>query len=395
MKTNFLIALVMVTVFNLQAASFTFTVSNPTDKPLVNDPVVLKAEQIKKIPVAKLHSVAVFENKKQISSQADDLNKDGVIDEIVFLVDLKPGENKKITLKTICDKDRVQFPIEVYTDLIFKEKDGTHKFVEEMSSTKNDMYNQMHHHGVAFESALMAYRIYFDNKSTLDIYGKKKPGLEIAATGWYPTDEQLAAGFGDDILLVSGWVGVGTVKGFDGKKALHIDKFDKRTQKIVAKGNLRTVVESDVEGWQYEGKKINLTVRYTLYARHRDAICEIISSEDINQLCTGVQQIGGGELLKSNTLVGSWGTYFPQPDSVKYGKETTGLGVYMPEKYNGKNVLTGVDNLIVFSVKKNEPVVFNLTASWLKEENTPITNAEKYFAYLKEWSNSLIEVKIK
>ncbi len=395
MKTKIIISILLLSGMYLQAVCQNFKVTNPSAKALENVPVVIKASQLKKVQEEKLRDIAVFENGKQISSQADDLNKDGIIDEIVFLTNLEARETRKFTLKPINDKKRVQFPAEVYTDLIAKEADGSHKFVTEMSSTKNDMYNKMHHHGVAFESALMAYRIYFDNKSTIDIYGKKKQQLEIAATGWYPTDEQLAAGYGDDILLVSGWIGVGTVKGFDGKKALHIEKFDKRTQRIVATGNLRTIVESEVEGWQYEGKKINLSVRYTLYARHRDAICEITASDDINQIATGVQQIGGGELLKSDFLVGSWGKHYPQPDTVKYAKETAGLGVYLPEKYKGKQFSDGVNNLIVFPVKKGETVKFHLTAAWLKEENTQITTAEKFFAYLKEWNSSLEEIIIK
>jgi hypothetical protein len=395
MKTKLIIVLICFTTVYLQSANQVFSIKNPTDKTVENVPVVLKSSQIKKIAPTKLSSVAVFLDGKQISSQADDLNKDGIIDEVVFLIDLKSKESKKVTLKTISEKKRIKFPAEVYADLIVKEADGSHKFVTEMSSTKNDMYNKMHHHGVAFESTLMAYRIYFDNKSTIDIYGKKKPQLEIAATGWYPSDEQLSAGYGDDILLVSGWVGVGTVKGFDGKKMLHIEKFDKRTQRILTTGNLRTIVESEVEGWQYEGKKLNLTVRYTLYARHRDAICEITASDDINQLATGVQQIGGGELLKSDVLVGSWGTHYPQPDTVKYAKETAGLGVYVPEKYKGKQFTDGVNNLIVFPVKKGETVTFHFTAAWLKEENTTLTTKEKFFAYLKEWSSALVDVEVK
>lgn len=391
MKTKLtLLALVCIS-FALSATTLKLTVTNPNKVDLKDVPVVVKLDNYKKIPIKKRSQLAVLADGKQISSQLDDLNADGNPDELVFLVDLKANESRKLTVKTICQKKRVAFSSEVYADLIAKEKDGTRKFVKEASSTKNDMYNAMHHHGVAFESSMIAYRIYFDNKSTIDVYGKKKQQLEIAATGWYPTDEQLATGYGDDILLVSGWVGVGTVKGWDGKKATHIDKFDKRTQRIVATGNLRTVVESNVEGWQYEGKKINLSVRYILYARHRDAICEITASEDIKNLTTGVQQIGGGKLYSDNKLVGSWGTYFPQPDSVKYGKETAGLGVYIPQKYNGKQVTSGVDNLILMQYKKGEVIRFYLTAAWLKEENTPFTSEDKFFTYLKSWSENLQE----
>ena len=69
-------------------------------------------------------------------------------------------------------------------------------------------------------------------------------------------------------------------------------------------------------------KKIDMTVRYTLYARHRDVIAEVSASEDIDKLATGVQQIGGGACFQSNQLVGSWGSWYPQPDTVKYARET-------------------------------------------------------------------------
>jgi hypothetical protein len=258
------------------------------------------------------------------------------------------------------------------------------------------MYNQMHHHGVAFESSMMAYRIYFDNKSTIDVYGKKKQQLELATTSWYPTDAQAAAGYGDDIIRVFATVGVGTVKGWDGKKATHIDKFDKRTQRIISVGKLRAVVELEVEGWQYEGKKINTTTRYILYARHRDAICEFRASEDIENLATGVQTIAGGPTFTATKgLLGSWGTDFPVTDTIKYEKQTVGLGVSTPLKKVSKQLTEGANNLILMSYKKGEVLRFNLTAAAKKEEKNPYTSADSFFAYLKKWNQSLQPMIVK
>lgn len=393
MKLRILLLLMIFSNLFLSASTVRLKLHN-TRTVSVNDyPVVIKLADYQVFAPEERADLAVFVDGEQISSQLDDLNNDGVPDELVFLLNFKPGEKRKILLKTIKPQKRTSFPAEVYADLIVKDKDGTRRFVKEVSSTKNDMYNALHHHGVAFESALIAYRIYFDNKSTIDVYGKKKQQLEIATTGWYPTEKQLEQGFGDDILLVSGWVGVGTVKGWDGRKATHIDKFDKRTQRIVALGNLRAIVESEVKGWKYEGKSIDITVRYIIYARHRDAVCQIVASEDIDNLATGVQQIGGGELLKSSTLVGSWGCYFPQPDSVKFAKETAGLGVYVPEIYQSRQVQSGVDNLIVFPYKKAEVLQFYFTAAALKEEKSDLKTAESFFAYLKKWSDEIKCIK--
>ena len=380
----------------LSATSVNITVTNPNKEALKNAPVVVVLDKYKIITTKERADLAVLVNGKQISSQLDDLNKDGIADELVFLLDLKAGQTQSISLKTISANKRDSFPTEVYADLISKPKGGEAKFVQEMSSTKNDMYNQMHHHGVAFESALIGYRIYFDNKSTIDLYGKKKQQLELATTGWYPTDEQAAAGYGDDALRVFDLVGVGTVKGWDGKKATHIDKFNKRTQRIVATGKLRTVVESEVEGWQYEGKKINMTVRYILYARHRDAICEVRASENIENLVTGVQGIKAGPTMSDNKgLVGSWGTDYPVTDTVKYEMQTVGLGVFVPVSYVKKQVVQGLNHLILMPYKKGEILHFYLAAAALKEEKKTFTTSTQFFAYLKSWGAALKPIVVK
>ncbi|MDD4970976.1 MAG: DUF4861 domain-containing protein [Paludibacter sp.] len=396
MKTKFLIPALLLCSGIIGAESMNLKVSNPNKAGINNAPVVVSLDKYKTIPTNKRAELAVFVEGKQISSQLDDLNKDGVPDELVFLLDLKANQTLPVIIKTIPASQRKNFPAEVYADMISKTKDGKQEFVREISSTKNDMYNKMHHHGVAFESALIAYRIYFDIKSTIDVYAKKKQQLELATTEWYPTDEQAAAGYGDDVLRVFNTVGVGSVKGWDGTKATHIDKFDKRTQRIVASGNLRTVVESEVEGWQYEGKKINMTVRYILYARHRDAIAEVRASEDIANLATGVQTIAGGPTMTGQKgLVGSWGTDYPVTDTIKYEKQTCGLGVYVPKVIARQQVTEGLNNLILMSYHKGDILRFYFTAAALKEEKKPFNSSEQFFAYLKQWATKLEPVVVK
>jgi len=396
MKTKFLIPALLLCTGMICAESINLKVTNPNKAGISNAPVVVSLDKYKAIPANKRAELAVYVDGKQISSQLDDLNKDGVPDELVFLLDLKADQTRPVIIKTIPSSQRKNFPAEVYTDMISKTDDGKQEFVKEISSVKNDMYKKMHHHGVAFESALIAYRIYFDNKSTIDVYAKKKQQLELSKTEWYPTDEQAAVGYGDDVLRVFNSVGVGSVKGWDGTKATHIDKFDKRTQRIVATGNLRTVVESDVEGWQYEGKKINMTVRYILYARHRDAIAEVRASEDIANLATGVQTIAGGPTMTGQKgLVGSWGTDYPVTDTIKYEKQTCGLGVYVPKAIVKQQVTEGLNNLILMPYHKGETLRFYLTAGALKEEKKPFKSSEEFFAYIKHWATALEPVIVK
>ena len=165
---------------------------------------------------------------------------------------------------------------------------------------KGDTYHSLHHHGVAVESELMAYRIYFDKKQTIDPYCKKKPQLELAQSYWYPNDSLLAEGYGDDILRVSGTVGVGSVKYWNGKKMVHIEPVTERSQRIVSQKKNEASIEVSVHGWQIPSDPrtpsvpsplVDMTTRYTMKASHRDLRCDVNLSEEIEGLCTGVQTI--------------------------------------------------------------------------------------------------------
>ena len=265
-----------------------------------------------------------------------------------------------------------------------------------------DTYHQLHHHGVAVESELMAYRIYFDKKQTIDPYCKRKPQLELAHSHWYPNDSLLAAGYGDDILRVSGTVGVGSVKYWNGKKHVHIEPVALRSERIVSQSRNKATIEIAVKDWQVEGRSVDMTTRYTMQAGHRDMRCDVKASEPIEGLCTGVQTIpakGGKDtttiILENGVLLASWGTDWPVNDSAKYAKETVGLGVFIPEKYAGELKHDKQNNLcILTSLPLREGagvgLHFYLTCCGATKENHPVArNAEEWLVYLRRWAKSL------
>ena len=247
-------------------------------------------------------------------------------------------------------------------------------------------YRRLHHHGVAVESELMAYRIYFDKKQTVDVYAKRTPQIELPTSYWYPNDSLLAAGYGDDVLRVSGTVGVGSVKHWNGRKHEHITPVESRTQRIVTSTPDKGVIEMSVKGWQVEGKTVDMTVRYTLLAGHRDMMGEVWLSEPLDSLCTGVQRIGKDGLhfakrTPNGLYFGSWGTDWPVNDTVKYAKETIGLGVFVPQEYAGKTVMDKRNNLVLFAPKTYLKFYLTVVAA-TKEKNPPATTAEEFRDYL-------------
>ena len=283
---------------------------------------------------------------------------------------------------------------------------------------KGDTYHSLHHHGVAVESELMAYRIYFDKKQTIDPYCKRTPQLELATGYWYPNDSLLAAGYGDDILRVSGTVGVGSVKYWNGTKMVHVEPVAERSQRIVSQSRTSATIEVSVKGWEVEGKSVDFTTRYTMRAGHRDMRCDVLLSDTVSGLCTGVQCIpakgnltdvvdltakrsysdnglagGAGqcsftEHLENGVLLVSWGTDWPVNDSVKYAKETLGIAVFIPYPYAGELVCDKQNNLCLLNTLPH--LHFYLTCCGATKENHPVArNATEWLTYLRRWAKKL------
>jgi len=258
-----------------------------------------------------------------------------------------------------------------------------------------DTYHSLHHHGVAVESELMAYRIYFDKKQTIDPYCKRTPRLELAQSYWYPNDSLLNAGYGDDILRVSGTVGVGSVKYWSGEKHVHIEPVAERSQRIVQQSRDKATIEVAVKDWQVEDKHVDMSVQYTLRAGHRDMRCDVRLSSPVNGLCTGVQAIPVKSAnpewanieLPNGVLLASWGTDYPVNDTVKYAKETVGLAVFIPEQYAGAVVHDKSNQLCL--LKQLTPHFYLTCVGATKEQHPVATNMTEWLTYLRRWAAKL------
>ena len=100
---------------------------------------------------------------------------DRELGELVFVSGISGSQNFQVLYSS--DPDKRVFKKRVHAQMWLKNPDKTLRAVGCASSEKNDMYHKLHHHGPAFESEYAAYRIYFDNKQTIDTYGKKRPQL--------------------------------------------------------------------------------------------------------------------------------------------------------------------------------------------------------------------------
>lgn len=367
-------------------------VENPWNAEKVDEPVVIDLSSLGAGFTVK--SATVFDGTNEIPSQLDDMNGDTRADELAFVINLPASGKKTLNVTLSSLKSDKTYPARVYAEMLFRtsKKNKYAKGYAIYADGASDTYNVQHHHGAAFESELVAYRIYFNEKQTTDLYGKFHKGLELEESQFYPTDEQLKRGFGDDIIKVNSSCGAGTLRGWDGTQSTLIKPVAVRGQRILASGPVRTIVDAEVKGWQYQNKELNMINRYTLYAGHRDAQVDVLFDAPLDKevFCTGVQNITGHADMFSdhNGLVASWGTDWPVNDTVKYKKETVGLATYIPKKYVVKETSDKENFLYTISVPGKSSFRYYTSFTSCKE-TFGYPDKEKWFAYVQEWKKAL------
>ena len=367
-------------------------VENPWNAEKVDEPVVIDLSSLGAGFTVK--SATVFDGTNEIPSQLDDMNGDTRADELAFVINLPASGKKTLNVTLSSLKSDKTYPARVYAEMLLRtsKKNKYAKGYAIYADGASDTYNVQHHHGAAFESELVAYRIYFNEKQTTDLYGKFHKGLELEESQFYPTGEQLKRGFGDDVIKVNSSCGAGTLRGWDGTQSTLIKPVAVRGQRILASGPVRTIVDAEVKGWQYQNKELNMINRYTLYAGHRDAQVDVLFDAPLDKevFCTGVQNITGHADMFSdhNGLVASWGTDWPVNDTVKYAKETVGLGTYLPQKYVVKETSDKENFLYTISAPGKSSFRYYTSFTSCKE-TFGYPDKEKWFAYVQEWKKAL------
>lgn len=380
-----------VLIAHAEEKSFTVTVANDWNERQENVPVVLKISDLNCGFAVK--SAIITEGGNEIPSQIDDLNGDSKADEIAFVTDMAASATKSFQVVVSSDKAQKEYPSRVYAEMLVSDRGGRH--VPVLSVTipgTSNIYNQMHHHGPAFESELTAYRIYFDQKQTVDIYGKFNKGLEIKESQFYPTDAQLARGFGDDVLLVGNSCGLGALKGWNGTSATHITPIKSQTESVLAIGPVRTVVDIISTDWQYQENILQMRIRYIQYAGHRDVEVQVSFDRPLQKeiFSTGVINIKESIPFSDHEgLVACWGTDWPVNDTVKYAKETVGLATCLPRELVVSEKHDRINYLYQIGAEGKPGFTYHITFTSMKETfgyRTP----EAWFEHAKKWKQSLL-----
>ena len=373
------------------------TVTNPSKQARTDQPVIVSLAQY-----GDVRSALVTCNGQEIPCQLDDLDLNETYDELCFLADLDGKQKKQYTVTLYSEGEPRPYPARVYAEMVMSNtRDKTLKkyqqnnYIEAITARGDAAYsyNLQHHHGVDFESELNGIRIYFDARQTLDLYGKFKKQLELKDTQFYTSDEQKQQGYGDDVLWVGQTFGLGAFRGWDGEKPTLVEPVRSRTQRIISYGPLRTIVEVIDRGWKADATKppINMTLRYTQYAGHRDTDVNVLFNRNVSdyRFSTGIINVKGStEFSDKKGLRACWGTDYPAADTTKWKLETVGLAVLVPQQNIASEEPANKDNYAYVLKVPTDRMAYKVCYC-SANETFGFHSAQEWFQWLKAWKKEV------
>ena len=237
------------------------------------------------------------------------------------------------------------------------------KQLSEVSSETGDMYKTLGHHGPAIENEFLAFRVYFNFKTAIDIYSKSQAGLELEKASWYTTPEQQLSGWGADYYKVGNTVGLGGLKLWDGEKVIDLNPVSDRSARVVKEGST-SFIEMTSKGIPYKGSKVDIVLKVTVFSGLREAKVEAIALSDVEvQFVTGLNYHKDIKTEWADNYLLTWGEH---PEDVAAEKVAIGGALRFNPLDFEKTIDDGKQKLLIS--KKSKKLEWWISSANAKEK---------------------------
>jgi len=320
----------------------------------------------------------------EIPSQLDDFDGDGVADELAFQIAMLPKQSRMVSITYGGDGNSIRnsYPKRAYA-----------KFAQK-------------YEGMGWESERTAWRLYFDQRNAIDLFGKRRPGLLLDHFGAPGVDYHAESPDGRDIYRIGAALGIGAVGAWVNSKAVKVAEVTERKQRVIGAGPVRAVVELSYRGWKVAGSSVDLTSRITQWAGERGFEHRVFLQPGNGAvLVAGLpRQPGLVELLTPPTRsgevysLGTWGHQVLGPGARTVDSlpdQNLGLALLVPRASAEDTIAGDPANYLVRIPLQNGSGRWYVSAAWDQEEkaadskstafrNLPVTSQENFTTYLKE-----------
>ena len=267
-------------------------------------------------------SFIVLSGAGELPSQAVDLNGDGEIDQVKFIVNIEANAKNDITFRYAKSGElnrkytkRTQAELSHKFDGKFENRKyigGKFKNVNylRVPSEHTDHSFFIRYEGPGWESDKVGYRYYLDWRNATDIFGKKIPDMVLQNVGQdgYDSYHEMAD-WGMDILKVGESLGIGTIAMWHDNKANRVALTDSITCQITANGSIYSQIETKYFGWKIDENKFDLTSNLSITAGSRKTKHSISITSNPKNLCTGIVKHDDAKIIKGVESNNGW-NYF-------------------------------------------------------------------------------------
>ncbi len=372
------------------------TLKNPLPAERTDELIVLKRSMIEKktgkIATGKF-AVLKNSNGQPLVAQYDDLNKDGIWDELVFLQNFKANESVTLTLSIADASAAVKAVVRSHA----RQK---RKFTDD--SFGNDLANDsipagqlgadftkvalppFLTEGPAWENDKVGFRIYFDVRNGKDIWGKTTSKMMMDEVGLDTANNyHKQSSWGMDILKVGTSLGAGSLamqlplkNGKDTLVRLGNVNMGKVVYEKIADGPVRAIIRLHYPEWKVleDLVPVDLTEEISIWGGQYfyESKISVAHAPANARLVTGIVNLHSKKSFKTtsgtNKILYSFNKQSENQDEL-------GLGIIISNQYfsnyfNTPNDGTDVKNTYALSMHGTalKPVAFRFYSGWGKTD---------------------------
>ncbi len=390
-----IIVFLVAAAVSAEAQSLRISVTNPSGADRPNEPVVVDwgnaAATFASVRNDELR--LLDEDSRSLPFQLDDFGGDGAPDELAFAADFGGRQTRTFTFTRA---DTLPSPIgPLRTDAgNWKRIDGIPQPVDD-DDGPGLLRNQSAYvfDGIGWESELIGYRLYLDERNAIDIQGKRIPGLQWNFIGKSGVDYQLDAYWGMDVLHVGSSLGFGGIGFWEKESVVKPVKLARRRCRVLARGPVRVVVRVDYDGWKTQGNARDITSIFIQYAGNR------ITEHRLILRSPGEAQVAAGIVKHRNATV----TWNPKTflltsfgAQARAGENLLMTLAFEPPAVVGKTESKS-DDLVILSLEQGRTMTIRMLAAWDGEKgiNLQAEEVKRLTTTFVEGRNQPLRVRVK
>lgn len=387
--------------------------TNDTSIERIDEPVVISRSDLEKQTgeiSTRFVPMLVAENGMVVPSQVDDINGNGTWDELFLLVNVPANSQTLLAVSLVNPGQLPVFFQRSNVWLASPQDDGSYKEVKEAKrpaiSRENHAETRKHFQfeGPGWENDRVGFRIYFDDRNGIDIFGKTTEIMVLENVG-IDEDYHAMQDWGMDILKVGASLGAGSIALEADGKLHRVAPGSEGSYKLLTNGPLRCIFQLRYDNWNIEDKLFNVLHEITIYGGawyYQSNVSLEGNAKDVN-IVTGITTLDLDEKQASftdyeNGIV-SLSTHGRQAIEGEY----LGMAVmldkddYLGYEYLDENA-NDINHSFIVRMKKDEkPASFRFYSAW-ELSDPDFASAENFEELLKADAmriGSPVQVEIK